>query len=190
MKGNERFAVFILGLIIGCVLVSLLINRREVFKENSNASWLGSDLPASMDMPPLPIAVEAVLHEGRPLYYGVEDEYHIWVIGFTDRYPFVRVVWDSSNNVFQYMAADQVIIHMREGLDVADIKPALHELGVRLRMFNRRDHIVVIGTINSGISAVPDTLSALEAYRHLWQHAGPDFIRFRSGDKQGLFFSH
>jgi hypothetical protein len=187
VKGNERVGIFIIGVLIGCVLVSVLVGRREAFKEASDVSWTGPGI--EFEGPPLPDAVEPVLQEGRLLYHSVSPEESVWVVGFTDRYPFVRVVWDAETDTFEYMAADQVVIQMRDGVDVAALKPALDKLGVRIRMFNRRENVAVIGTVNSGASAVPDTLVALEPYAELFLHASPDPIRFREGERQGLFFS-
>jgi len=101
----------------------------------------------------------------------------------------VRVVWSAQTDAFTYMAADQVVIQMREGVDVAALKPALDQLGVRIRMFNRRENVAVIGTISSGANAVPDTLLALEQFADLFISATPDPIRFREGERKGLFFS-
>jgi hypothetical protein len=187
MKGNERIGIFILGMIIGCVLVSILVGRRDAFKEASEATWSGPGL--AFDGPPLPDGAEPVLSEGRLLYHSAGPEESVWVVGFTDRYPYVRVVWHEQTGTFDYMAADQVVIHVRDGVDVASLKPVLDELGVRMRMFNRRENVVVIGTVSSGVSAVPDTLAALEPFADLFEHAGPDPIRFREGERQGLFFS-
>lgn len=187
MKGNERIGVFIIGMLIGCLLVSILVSRREAFKEASDATWTGPGI--AFEGPPLPDEVEPVLREGRLLYHSVLPEGAVWVVGFTDRYPFVRVVWNAQTNTFEYMAADQVIIQMHDGVDVAVLKPILDKLGVRMRMFNRRENVAVIGTVSSGASAVPDTLVALEAYADLFLHASPDPIRFREGERQGLFFS-
>lgn len=188
MSNNERFGVFILGVIIGCVLVSMLISRRDAFREASDATWTGMQAPAS-ELTPLPGGVEPVLHEGRLLYHTSNETESVWVVGFTDRYPFVRVVWDATTDTFSYMAADQVVIQMREGVDVVALRPVLDDLGVRVRMFNRRESVAVIGTVSTGPNAVPDTLAALKPYRDLFISAEPDPIRFRDGERQGLFFS-
>jgi hypothetical protein len=187
VKGNERIGIFIIGVLIGCVLVSILVGRREAFKEASDATWTGPGI--EFEGPPLPDGVESVLDEGRLLFHWASPEESVWVVGFTDRYPFVRVVWSAQTDAFTYMAADQVVIQMREGVDVAALKPALDQLGVRIRMFNRRENVAVIGTISSGANAVPDTLLALEQFADLFISATPDPIRFREGERKGLFFS-
>ena len=59
------------------------------------------------------------------------------------------------------MAADQVKVRLAEGVDVTDLKPMIDALGIRLRMFNRKERAVVLGVLHTGIDAVPDTLEAL-----------------------------
>jgi hypothetical protein len=77
------------------------------------------------------------------------------------------------------MAADQISIHLAEGVDVTKLKPMLDELGLRLRMFNRKEDLAVIGVLNTQIDAVPTTLEALQPWSDLFESAEADLLRFQ-----------
>ena len=87
------------------------------------------------------------------------------VTEFPESYPYVRVVETLSDGNLNYMAADQVKVRLAEGVDVTDLKPMIDALGIRLRMFNRKERAVVLGVLHTGIDAVPDTLEALRPWR-------------------------
>jgi hypothetical protein len=55
----------------------------------------------------------------------------------------------------------------------------LDELGLRLRMFNRKEKIAVVGVLHTGIAAVPDTLDAIQPWAELFDQAEPDWILFK-----------
>ena len=77
------------------------------------------------------------------------------------------------------MAADQVIIYLKEGVDVTDFQPMLRELGLNVRMFNRDKNIMVIDVLNRELDAIPQTLEALSPWNNLFLSASPDFIRVK-----------
>ena len=76
-------------------------------------------------------------------------------------------------------AADQILIELADGVDVTALQPMLDELQLRLRMFNRRDQIAVVGVLNTQIDAVPATIAALQPYAQLFRAVGPDVIEFK-----------
>jgi hypothetical protein len=58
---------------------------------------------------------------------------------------------------------------LAEGVDVTKLKPMLDELGLRLRMFNRKEDLAVIGVLNTQIDAVPSTIEALQPWSDLFE---------------------
>jgi hypothetical protein len=108
-----------------------------------------------------------------------EAQSKVWHLNFAESYPYVRVEEDLSTGEFSYMAADQILIELTEGVDVTALKPMLDELGLRLRMFNRKDQIAVVGVLSTQIDAVPATIEAVRAYAELFRAVGPDVIEFK-----------
>ena len=80
---------------------------------------------------------------------------------------------------FRYMAADQISILLSEGVDVTELKPMLDELGLRLRMFNRKEGLAVIGVLNTQIDAVPNTIQAVQPWGSLFVRAQADILHFQ-----------
>ena len=66
-----------------------------------------------------------------------------------------------------------------EPAPITALKPMLDELGLRLRMFNRKDQIAVIGVLSTQIDAVPATIEAVQPYSELFRAVGPDVIEFK-----------
>ena len=91
----------------------------------------------------------------------------------------MRVVEHLSTGEFSYMAADQILIELADGVDVTELKPMLEALELRLRMFKRRDQIAVVGVLSTDIDAVPATIEALQPYAELFRSVGPDVIVFK-----------
>jgi hypothetical protein len=98
---------------------------------------------------------------------------------YKSSYPFVRIVENVSQQTLEVMAADQVLIHLREGVDVTDFQPMLKALELNVRMFNREKKIMVISVLNRELDAIPQTLSALSPWNGLFDSATPDFIQVR-----------
>ena len=69
------------------------------------------------------------------------------------------------------MAADQVLIYLKEGVDVTDFQPMLKELGLNVRMFNRDKNIMVIDVLNRELDAIPQTPKHSVLWKSLFESA-------------------
>ena len=185
MSNSDRVLVYLVGFGIGMILVWMILARRAAKEEmavdprvvhNAQAVEAGAES--------LPAAVPAAIHKGKIIDFGylpsvdVPQE-RVWLLNFEESYPYVRVVEDLSSGEFRYMAADQISIQLSDGVDVTALKPMLDELGLRLRMFNRKEQLAVVGVLHTGIGAVPDTIEALNEWRDLFVSAQPDVLRFQ-----------
>ncbi len=185
MKKTDRILVYIVGFVLGMLLVSVILNRRAAKQEARIDPWVVHNLAAvEAGAEPLPETVPNSIQMGKILDFGylpneAAAQAKIWHLNFDESYPYVRVVEDLSTGEFSYMAADQILRELAEGVDVTVLKPMLDELGLRLRMFNRKDRIVVVGVLSTRIDAVPATLEALQPYAALFRSAGPDVIQFK-----------
>lgn len=186
MKHTERYFVFFVGFMIGLAIVSLILMRRAAREDAVIADpWTHHlESAAAVAAEPLPPQVEPAMLKGKVLQYGyvpVEGDarQRVWILRFEDSYPYVRIVEDLKNGSLQYMAADQIQLKLMDGVDVAALSPALEQLGLRLRNFNRKHGVVVLGVLHTGMEAVPQTLAALEPWAELIELAEPDYIQFR-----------
>ena len=80
---------------------------------------------------------------------ATEARERVWILSFVDSYP-LRIVEDQLSGELSYMAADQLQIKLADGVDVAELSPALDALGLRLRNFNRKYNRVVVGVLHTG----------------------------------------
>lgn len=185
MSNMNRLAVYFAGFVLGTLLVSFIMLRREAREAQAEDPWATrEETAAAGGYEPLPEHLPEQLRGGEVLRFGYlpgeeEATERVWLLNFRESYPYVRVVEDIATGELSYMAADQVLIELKEGVDVTALKPMLDELGLRLRMFNRKERLAVIGVLSTEVDAVPATLAAVEPWSGLFEDAGPDVIVLR-----------
>jgi hypothetical protein len=185
MRKTDRIFVYIVGFILGSLLVSMIMKRRSLKEEARVDPWVTHNAAAvEAGAEPLPNTLPKVIQVGRILDFGTlpreaEAQLKVWHLNFEESYPYVRVVEDLATGEFAYMAADQILIELASGVDVTALKPMLDELKLRLRMFNRKDQVAVVGVLSTEIDAVPRTIEALQPYTKLFRSVGPDVIEFK-----------
>ena len=186
MKNNERIVIYSLGFILGMVLVSVIFMRRAAFRDKYYDSFQDPIYPATVRrVEALPQDIEQVMLQGRILDFGylpsdLDRQQRVWLIKFKKSYPHVRVVQSLASGALMYSAADQIKLTLRPGIDVTDLSPMLNALELRLRNFNRKHNIAIIGVLDTEIDAVPRTIEAISKWDSLYQSADPDFIIFRN----------
>lgn len=184
MKKIDRIFVYIVGFVVGALMVSIILKRRAFKDETRVDPWVMHNAAAvEAGAEPLPARIPEVMQVGRILDFGylpneANAAQKVWHLNFDESYPYVRVVEDLSTGELSYMAADQILIELAEGVDVTALIPMLDELGLRLRMFNRKDRIAVVGVLNTKIDAVPMTIEALQPYAAFFSSVGPDSLQF------------
>jgi len=185
MSNSYRIFVYFAGFIIGAVLVSVILKRRASDEERQPDPWVAhkQDMMAA-GAKPLPDGVPDSIRAGLLIDYGELPDLEnpleaVWLLTFEESYPYVRVVQNLSNSELSYMAADQITIRLADGVDATAVKPMLDELGLRLRMFNRKEQLVIIGVLSNQVDAIPATIRAVQPWKHLFSSAEPDFIRFQ-----------
>ena len=185
MKNCERILVYSLGFILGMTLVSMILMRRAALRDTSPDSNLDpAYLTTVATMEALPLNIESVLLKGQILDFGylpsdLDRQQRVWLLQFKKSYPHVRVVQSLESGALVYSAADQIKLTLRPDIDVTDLSPMLKALELRLRNFNRKHNIAIIGVLDTEIDAVPRTIEAIHKWNHLYQSADPDFIIFR-----------
>jgi hypothetical protein len=185
MNNTDRILVYLLGFGIGILLVWMILSRRAAKEESAVDPWVTHNAAAVLEgAEPLPAAVPASIHKGKIIDFGYLPNEEVpaqkvWLLNFEKSYPYVRVVENLASGVFSYMAADQISIELADGVDVTSLKPMLDELGLRLRMFNRKENLAIIGVLHTGVAAVPETIEAVQAWSQLFVTAEPDVLRFQ-----------
>lgn len=186
MKNSQRVLVYLIGFILGTMLVSVIISRRTTKQERVKDHWLTQNARVINEgAEPLPLKMPVSIQRGNIIDFGYLPSRsvpleRVWLLQFDKSYPYVRVVEDISSGEFKYMAADQISILLSEGVDVTEIEPMLDELGLRLRMFNRKEGIAVIGVLNTQIDGVPSTLQAVQSWSNLFISAQADILHFQN----------
>jgi len=185
MGKTDRIFVYIMGFVLGSLLVAMIMNRRAYKEESSVDPWLTHNAAAvEAGAEELPEGLPEVIQRGKILDFGIlpsaaNAQTKVWHLNFDESYPYVRVVEHLSTGEFSYMAADQILIELADGVDVTALKPMLDALQLRLRMFNRKDQIAVVGVLSTQIDAIPATIDALQPYAELFRSIGPDVIEFK-----------
>ena len=185
MKNSQRVMVYLIGFILGSLLVSMILSRRASEVEAAVDPWLTHNTEAvSGGAEPLPGRMPASIQRGRIIGFGYlpddkEGEKRVWLLNFDKSYPYIRAVETIATGEFSFMAADQISIYLTEGVDVTELKPMLDELGLRLRMFNRKEGLAVIGVLNTQIDAVPSTIEAVQPWSDLFESVEADVLRFQ-----------
>jgi len=185
MSNTKRICVYLGGFLIGMMLVSMILTRRTAKEAAQPDLWLEHNQKmVDAGAEPIPMTAPSSIREGLVIDFGYfpsegAAKEAVWLLTFEESYPHVRVVKDLQTQELSYMAADQVSIQLAEGVDVTDLKPILDELGLRLRMFNRKQQLVVVGVISTDLDAVPATIEALQPWASLFSSVEPDHIRFQ-----------
>ena len=170
---------------MGMLLVSLIMSRRAAREQANPDPWVShNEAMVEAGAAPLPKGVHRSITQGLIIDYGLlpdeeDPAARVWLMKFEGSYPNVRLVEDLASGALSYMAADQIKLELADGIDVTELKPMLDKLGLHLRMFNRKEKIAVLGVLHTGISAVPDTLKAIQPWAELYDTAEPDWILFK-----------
>ena len=162
MKQTDRIVFFIIGFTIGTFLVSIYFENKSLKKEQAEEKVLDAWSQLDDDVPKLPNSLPDVFLKGTLIASGTlinenGEEEKIWIMEFKSSYPFVRIVENISQETLELMAADQILIHLKEGIDVTDVQPMLKALDLNVRMFNRDKNIIVISVLNRELDAIPQT---------------------------------
>jgi len=185
MKQADRTLVYFGGFVLGMVLVSFIMMRREAKENAANDPWLQHNVAmVEAGAAPLPDSVPESIKKGRMLDFGyLPDEEtateRVWLLRFKDSYPNVRLVQYLESEELAFMAADQIMVLLYDQQDVTGLKPMLDELGLHLRMFNRKEKLTVGGILHTGIGAVPETIEAVRSWSQRFERVDPDWILFK-----------
>ena len=185
MRSSQRVMVYLLGFIFGSLLVSMILSRRASKGEATVDPWVIHNMEAvAVGAEPLPNHMPASIQRGKIIGFGYlpdeeKAEERVWLLNFDKTYPYIRAVETIASGDLSFMAADQISIYLHEGVDVTELKPMLDELGLRLRMFNRRKGLAVVGVLNTQIDAVPSTIEAVQPWRDLFESVEADVLRFQ-----------
>ena len=185
MKNSQRVMVYVVGFTLGSLLVSIILSHRVSKEETAVDPWASHNIKAiAGGAEQLPDHMPASIQKGRIIGFGYlpneeEAEERVWLLNFGKSYPYIRAVETITTGEFSFMAADQILIHLAEGVDVTKLIPMLDELSLRLRMFNRKEDLAVIGVLNTHIDAVPKTIEAVQPWSDLFESVEADVLHFQ-----------
>ena len=186
MRNRDRVIVFLCGFTIGLFLVGTILSRRAAREADSVDPWVAHNATQIAEgAESLPDGIVPALKRGRIIAFGMlpidgKQKERVWHMNYDESYPYVRIVEDIDSGSIRYMAADQISIRLKEGVDVTALTPALEDLELRLRMFNRSAGIAVVGVLDTQIDAVPRTIEALQPYADLTEAITPDYLEIQA----------
>ena len=185
MNNRDRVIVFAVGFALGMLVVSFILQRRVQKGAANTDPWAEHNSAAiEAGAEPLPDGVPEAILSGQIIDFGclpstADVQQKIWHLHFKKSYPYVCVVEDMQSGTLKYMAADQILLELADGVDVTKLKPMLDALNLRLRMFNRKEQVAVIGVLSTDLDAVPKTIEAIQPYAEWFSTVKPDFIEFK-----------
>lgn len=179
MKLWDRILIYGIGFAIGTTVLSFywqFKSARADLAEQTYQQYVGNESQL-----PFPKSLPEVFRQGQVLVSGsitnTEGEgENVWIVEYKKSYPFVRIVENPVRGSVEIMAADQVLLYLHAGVDVTDLQPALNSIGLRVRMFNRDEQVMVVSVLDNALNAVPKTLEALEPWSDLLKSSTPDYI--------------
>ena len=167
MKSTDRVLVYLVGFILGMLLVSMILSRRAAKEETAVDPWVahnaGVVIAGTAD--PLPSGMPASIQRGKIMAFGFLPSAEaaaerVWLLNFEKSYPYVRAVEDLASGEFSYMAADQIAIELAEGVDVTELKPMPNARGLPLRMLHHHEHLAVLGVLRIQLDELSATRSS------------------------------
>ena len=179
MKQTDRILIYIVGFTIGSLLIFTYLRNKNIERKLSIESRI--DDSGSISDYQFPDALPSVFRKGIILTSGELLNHNnqreiIWILEYSDSYPFVRIVYNLDMGTLEIMAADQILLHLNKGVDVTRLSSTLKELGLFVRMFNRSESILVVSVLNMGLHGVPETIEAFRPATHLIKSIKPDYI--------------
>tara|TARA_X000000368_G_scaffold12908_1_gene10406 strand:+ start:122 stop:676 length:555 start_codon:yes stop_codon:yes gene_type:complete len=179
MKQTDRILIFVIGFTIGSLLIYTYLRNKTIERDLTIERRIDDSMTSSHykfpDALPSVFRTGVVLASGELLNSEKQREI-IWILEYSDSYPFVRIVHNLDMSTLDIMAADQILLHLNDGVDVTELSSRLKELGLFVRMFNRSEGILVVSVLNMGLRGVPETIEALMHADSLIKIIQPDYI--------------
>lgn len=182
MKQTDRIVIFIVGFVLGTLLISSIMKNKAY--KISRTNEVNANLFEDFNEFGLPDDFPEILKKGklidsRKLVNDRNESVIVSIFEYNNSYPFVRVTYNINNDKMEIMAADQVVIRLKNGKDVTDLAQILNEYGLFVRMFNRSENIVVISVFGDRINAIDNTINSLSVYNDVIDCIEPDYIKIR-----------
>ena len=169
----SRVYVFFLGFLISTILITLYLDFKSSSKEDKINELV------TKDHEPFPEKVPDVLKSGRCIDAGFIENEYVWIMEYSNNYPFVRISRNLDDDTIQFMAADQFILKVKDNYKITDFKPILDSLNLRVRTFNKNENILVVEVFNRNLDAFHKTLQELEDWKYMLDYVRPDYIEVK-----------
>ena len=184
VSDKERVWTFLIGAVMGCLVVGGLIQRRNSHRE---ARENIADAPVPEWAHPLPGVVPEVLRKGKILHFQALEDGRIWILQYEKNYPFVQVgetyAAQSSTgavSTFQFLAADRMIVRLRPGVTVKEFQDVLIPMGLHTRENFKKKGLVIAGMPEVGIGKLEEALAKI---RRLEMVETAEYDAIRSGGR-------
>ena len=188
LTDKERVSTFLIGILLGCLIVAGLLDRRNKRKaaheEITNA-------PVPEWAQPLPENLPAALQRGKIKEFQETQDppSRTWIVEYESNYPFVLIQEDASTTppTHKFTAADRLVTTPKEGATYKDYQEQLIKLELQPREHFKKKGIIIVGILDPNIEKLPATLETLRKHP-LIKSADYDHIEVRKEERP--IFSH
>ncbi len=188
-KKQDRFSIFGIGFLMGCVMVGLILTARANRQKNAEEEALYPTDKTIEGKPTTPLAKdlpESIKKGGIYSYNETinpdESSLSVWILVFQDNYPLIRIseIKGKKNELLErtITAADQFTVTLNTGKNKEDLKSALSELGFQYRGYQRKDDFHTVGIEDLKFMALPNSINKIKELSDLISSAKVDTIVF------------
>lgn len=162
LSDKERISTFLIGSLIGCLIVAGLLQRRS-HRLNEHDKIRNASVPEWAEPLPEAPTIPVALQFGKILEFDKSEEgtSRSWILQYEKNYPFVLIKEDASSHppTYVFYAADIIKTSPKPGVTYKDYQEKLAEIN----LFPRGNYLRKFNVINVGILQEEPSISSLYA---------------------------
>ena len=167
VSDKERVSTFVIGALLGCIVVGGLIQRRNNHRD-ARQSIAEAVVPEGAQ--PIPQTVPGILRKGEILHFKDHDLGRTWIVQYEKNYPFVQISETYSAisktggvSTFQFLAADRIIVKLVEGVTVKEFQSKLLSMGMHTRENFKKKGLVIAGLSELGVGKLDEAITKIRS---------------------------
>ena len=187
LSDKERTSTFLIGILLGCLIVAGLLQRRSHRLDEHN-SIRHAPVPEWAEPLPEAPAIPDSLQLGKIVAFqkGDKNPSRSWILQYEKNYPFVLIEEDASSTpmTYRFIAADSIRTTPRSGVSYRDYREKLPEVNLFPREHFKRHNVISVG-IHQEKPSIENLYKALETLKGhpLIETAEFDFITIREPEE-------
>ena len=167
VSDKERVSTFVIGALLGCIVVGGLIQRRNNHRD-ARQSITEAVVPEGAQ--PIPQTVPGILRKGEILHFNDHDLGRTWIVQYEKNYPFVQISETYSAisktggvSTFEFLAADRIIVKLVDGVNVKEFQSKLLSMGLHTRENFKKKGLVIAGLSELGVGKLDEAIAKIRS---------------------------